>query len=891
MSIIKANGAGEQSTGFYDFEIENSLLFNGSGGLRISSGEANTSYWTLSVWVKRHKFGGNYATIMSATNYGGTYSTDVIGFGSANTMYSIRGSNANSFTGHAGAAVVRDPTAWYHYCLRNNNGTVTRWLNGVQDSTYSVSGTFVGIGRSGNHDIGAYGGSSESYNNHFSLAEFYFINDSGFNNDNNYDYSQFAEFKNGVLVPKENTLTAAQIGDGGWYYEFKQTGDNADSSGVGADSSGNNHHASILGTVSAHCRATIDTPTNNFCRLNNTGRRYGQSYVGTFSEGNLKVAPGGNATNVFGTMAINQIASQGGVYFEVRMDSLDTNRTYFGVIGDNGADNACAAANAGGYSFPIKGMLSNDPRGHFGTNTDGSSTDLRTGNTAFSDGEVIGIAILSDGKFFAHREGTYLKDASGNVGNPSTGANPIATIDLTLGDWVPYLGYNSSFSINFGQDGTFQGNETSGGNQDANGIGDFMFAVPTNCLALCTSNMAEPAIGPNSTTQADNYFGTLTWSGDSNNTRKIATGESGITGTVDFTPDWSWIKTRNGGANGNDHLLLDIVRGVDSFNGLTANDGQIEGLTEAGSTWVNFGDINNFETGGFTVQKGTDASHTLEGINLNSHTYVGWNWKLGGAPSADNSESAGATPTAGSVKIDGSNLGSALAGSIAATRLSANTTAGTSIVTYTGTGSNATVAHGLSSAPDVVMVKRRTGGTGFWSYWGTQFSATTDYIYLNTTAAEDTGGATITNSTLPASTVFSIGTSSFVNASTDTYVAYCFHSVEGYSKIGNYIGNGDNDGTFVYLGFRPTFIMTKRSVGGTSDWIIQDSVRQTVNPSDSWLRPNSIAVEGTTSPDLDLDFVSNGFKIRNNGTNSNISGSTYIYMAFAEVPFKYANAR
>ena len=117
-----------------------------------------------------------YVTFIFATNYGGTYSTDVIGFGSANTMYSIRGSNANSFTGHAGAAVVRDQSAWYHYCLRNNNGTVTRWLNGVEDSTYSISGTGTRIGRSGNHDIGMYGGSSEDYNNNFSLAELLTIN-------------------------------------------------------------------------------------------------------------------------------------------------------------------------------------------------------------------------------------------------------------------------------------------------------------------------------------------------------------------------------------------------------------------------------------------------------------------------------------------------------------------------------------------------------------------------------------------------------------------------------------------------------------------------------------------------------------------------------------------
>ena len=284
-------------------------------------------------------------------------------------------------------------------------------------------------------------------------------------------------------------------------------------------------------------------------------------------------------------MAINQIASQGGVYFEVRMDSLDTSRTYFGVVGDSGVNNQNAAANAGGYTFPIKGMLSQDPRAHFGTNTDGSSTDLRTGNTVFSDGEVIGIAILSDGKFFAHREGTYLKNASGNVGNPSTGANPIATIDLTLGDWLPYLGYNSSFSINFGQDGSFQGNETSGGNQDGNGIGDFMFAVPTNCFAICSSNMAEPTIGPNSTTKAFEHFDTVLWSGDNTDTRNIT--------DYGFQPDWAWIKNRTTDGS---HVLFDSNRGVsNSINtALTSNNTDAEGLGDAVTTSAQLGGISAF---------------------------------------------------------------------------------------------------------------------------------------------------------------------------------------------------------------------------------------------------------------------------------------------------------
>ena len=838
MSIIKSNGAGSGASGtFYDFEVQNSLLFNGSGGLRINSGEANTSYWTLSFWIKRHKLGGNYCTVMSAMNYASTYSLDVIGFGSANTMLSIRGSNANAFTSNFGSAIVRDTTAWYHICLRNNNGTVTRWLNGVQDSQYSISGTGTRIGRSGNHDIGAYGGSSEDYNNNFSLAEFYFINDSGFNNDNNYDYSQFAEFKNGVFVPKENTLTAAQIGDGGWYYEFKQTGDNADASGVGADSSGNNHHASIIGTVSAHCRATIDTPTNNFCRLNNIGRRYGQSYVGTFTQGNLKVASGGNATNVFGTMAINQIASQGGVYFEVRMDSLDTSRTYFGVVGEDGANNKNVSANSGGYTFPIKGMLNDDPNAYFVTDTDSSgSLNLNT-NTAFSNGDVAGIAILSDGKFFAHRNGTYLNDVNGNTGNPSTGANPIGTIDLTLGNWVPYLGYASSYSANFGQDGTFQGNETSGGNQDGNGIGDFMFAVPTNCFALCTSNMGEPTIGSNSSTQATDHFNTVLWSGNSS-TQDVVVG---------FQPDWVWLKVRN---HTYFHELYDSSRGATKklrSNNTSEEATQADGVTDFTASG-----------GGFSLGAGA-------GGNESGKTYVAWNWKANGNNKTSFSES----------------------GNNPAGTHQANTTAGFSIVTYTGTGADGTIAHGLGAKPAWYFVKNRDVDTHNWIVWHREF-ATNGFISLNLEQDVKSASARFTSNE-PTTSVFYVGSDGSTNADGEAFIAYVFAEVEGYNRFGSFHGNGSTDGPFVELNFSPAYVMIKSTATSSNGWYIYDNKRENYGTLvDAMIYANLSNAEDNGT--RDLDFYSNGFKPRITDTNVNGSGTNYIYMAFAEAPFKYANA-
>ena len=207
---------------------------------------------------------------------------------------------------------------------------------------------------------------------------------------------------------------------------------------------------------------------------------------------------------------------------------------------------------------------------------------------------------------------------------------------------------------------------------------------------------------------------------------------------------------------------------------------------------------------------------------------------------------------------------------------------------FEATGSAGTIAHGLSQAPNFMILKSRDQNGAQWMVY---YGDNTDYLVLQGTDAT-TDGQSTWNDTSPTSTVFSVGVNGgdSNNSSGGSMIGYIFHDVEGYSKFGSYTGNGNNNGTVVFTGFRPAFIMTKR-VNSTSNWVIQDSVRQTINPMDAWLRPNTNDAEGTTSPDLDVDFVSNGFKIRNNGTDNNINGSTYIYMAFAEAPFKYANAR
>ena len=378
--------------------------------------------------------------------------------------------------------------------------------------------------------------------------------------------------------------------------------------------------------------------------------------------------------------------------------------------------------------------------------------------------------------------------------------------------------------------------------------------------SLSTANLPDPAIDPAQGSSPEDYFGTLLWSGDDNATRTIQTGGSGVTGDINFTPDFSWIKRRNGSSNGSDHMLLDAVRGVGSFNALSSNGTQEEGRTEAGSFWTNFGDIDAFTTDGFTVQKGSDPSHTLEGINQSGGTYVAWNWKAG-------------------TSVSGSTTGSGTSQSYTG---SVSPISGFGIIGYAGNGTAGhSIPHHLDSAPEVVIVKRRTGGDN----WAVT-TPDVNRLYLNGT--NDAASINYNWADQDGSVVTLNGTDAFMNATSNTYIMYCFHSVEGFSKFSSYVGNGDPDGPFVYTGFRPSFVMIKCSSAASTFWIMFDVERDTYNVMDTYLQAQASNAESSFPF---IDYVSNGFKHRHNSSHTNTSGQTYIYMAFAENPFKYSNAR
>jgi len=329
---------------------------------------------------------------------------------------------------------------------------------------------------------------------------------------------------------------------------------------------------------------------------------------------------------------------------------------------------------------------------------------------------------------------------------------------------------------------------------------------------------------------------------------KLYTGNGGTNAQtgVGFQPDWTWIKNRSGADN---HALYDALRGANK--NLVSNNTNAEGSQSDGLT--------AFGTDGFTV--GADGA-----VNTNGNNFVAWNWKANGSGSANT------------------------AGSINTTATSVNTTAGFSISTYSGNNtSGATIGHGLGVKPNVIIIKLRSGNGGYWITYHDKVSSApeTDYVALNSTDAVADSNV-FWNDTAPTSTLITLGNDGWVNGSSTTHVCYAFAEKTGYSKFGSYKGNGNANGTFIYLGFKPALVILKGASGSgsTENWSMYDNKRTGFNVDNNVLYPNANSAEGTSD---DIDLLSNGFKIRRATGLLNDTAVTYIYMAFAESPLVASN--
>ncbi len=584
----------------------------------------------------------------------------------------------------------------------------------------------------------------------------------------------------------------------------------------------------------------------------------------TFSNGNLRAENTANGIQTMGTMAVKS----GKWYYEEKYDAdanINDARLQVGVqaLGNFSGlydgeiyikRRSTSARSQGTHVYYLRPNYQGGKLSHptslswdYGNNDSGSSN---TGIRVNAVGDIYMIALdLDNYKLYIGRNGTwYSNNTAGATGSNTdiTQVDGWAIESTWQGSfWTPVLWIAGASSgtagyFNFGQDSTFGGQISAGGNQDSNSLGDFAYSVPSGYLAWNTSNLPiSDDIDPAQTD--DNFpqknFNTVLYTG---------TGSSNAISGLGFQPDLVWLKQR--GSSGS-NMLLDTNRGTNAR--LSSNNSNDERTASSYFT--------SFDSDGFTVTGNDSIS------NVSSGTFVGWCWRANGGTTATNND-----------------------GSITST-VQANIKAGFSIVTYTGSGSTDTIGHGLTQKPDFIITKNRDGAYSWTTTHKSMNSggepANNGRIYLNSTGAYGVGNnlydfGSFTNS------VFAVnGGDNNLNASGSDYVSYVWHSVEGYSNFGSYVGNGSTNGPFIYTGFRPRMIFVKRS-STTGGWWVFDSARDTFNPVNKYVGWHD---SGSESSGSNFDFTSAGFKLRTSDGDFNGSGSTIIYGAWGDVPFKYNN--
>ena len=577
-----------------------------------------------------------------------------------------------------------------------------------------------------------------------------------------------------------------------------------------------------------------DTPTNNFCTWNPINGN--QS---SMSEGMMAAVGDTGSSYARGPNGTFGVMT-GKWYWEEYITAKGTNSWVGAVPASRGrpdeTDNEYIDGSIWYRSTGVKVLGSGS-----------GSTSTAYGDT-YDTADIIGVALdLDNDAIYFHKNGTWQ-----NSGVPTSGASRTnaAFTDFSGGEDSPlghfitgFCGYGSAaVSANFGQDGTFAGVKTAQGNADSSGKGDFYYSVPSGYNSLCIDNLPEPTIKDSNTNfDAQRYTGTGA-------SKAITTG---------FQPDMVWGKQRNGSSS---NCVMDVVRGLSSTL-KTNSDAAVEAASDVITAW---------DSDGFTL--GTSA--TGPNMNINTNTFVAYSWKGGGTGVANTTGSLNST-------------------------VSANTTSGFSVVKFTGDNSAAsTVGHGLSSAPDMILVKQMTDSSTDWCvYFNTDNAGNGKALLLNTTAIYSVA-TSYWNDTSPTASVFSLGTSNDTNENTKDHIAYCFTAVEGFCKIGGYVGNGSTSGQVIYTGFKPEFVMVKRTDStssanwGTSVAAIggPDNVYNTIAHSLAANEANGESNFGGLTSNIQ-DYGSNYFKFRNGGAYGNADGGTYLYIAMAQRPYNYSRSQ
>ena len=768
--------------------IEKCLRFNGDDAKKMSrTFGTNTSDTTktLSFWMKRGKIGSYQIP------FGTTVSGNIEGYIRINNDDTLQLEDRNASDGTSDCRrittrVFRDTTSWYHIMLvlDSTQGTEADrakfYVNGTQatiSSSISIAQdySFQFFRSSAVNFIGVNGNSSNYFDGY--LAEVNFIDGQALGP----EYFGFTEFQTGAWKPRGYQ---GSYGTNGFRLDFL---DKTDNQTLGLDKSGRGNHFATDNFSSVH-DTLIDTPTNNFCVLNQLNR----TNDANVTDGNMIMTNGSNDESVAGTFPI----FTGKWYYEVYKKSTEN--------GEYGIDSVYRnLSNSTDVHSNTKVCFRSN--GGDQTNGAGSAISLTGSSSGQTGAGVIGIAVDMDNKKI------WYTDLSGNwfnSGVPATNTNAafdFSSVSAADGA-VPYFfcgtGTGDSIFLNFGQDPHFAGSQTGdevGSYTDKNGNGLFKYSVPNGYLALCSKNLPQ-TVAPDETApilNPDQHFKALLYTG---------TGSSHIVEGLKFQPDLVWVKGRD--TNGYEPMMIDSVRGGD--NSLVTSDTASESTHGGRSmTFYNRG-----------VRWNSDSGN----CNANGEDYVLWCWK-GGGTAVTNSD-----------------------GSVDA-QVSANPAAGFSVVTYSGSG-NRTIGHGLNRAPEMIIMKGRNvtdqwtvghrflnGGSNAWNY-GTPLQSTTN-IQTN---------STFWNNTAPTDTVFSRGS---WNAGYNM-ISYCWHSVEGYSKFGTYNGNGNANGPFVQCGFRPAFVLTKMVDTMGENWTISDSSRSTFNPVDLFLRPDETTSDTSGAATMDF---------------------------------------
>jgi len=824
---------------FYDYSIDQSLRFNEGDSPVLSRTQTSgtTTTWTFSAWIKRSRLDSSLQSGGSAGQdpifcVGENNTNDVImyfqqyGGGAVDCLDIIIRDGGAIRARFVTSRIFRDTSAWYNIQLtcdftNSTQGDRLRlYVNGVRETafgteTYPSDASQITIVNNSSYTarIGQLRADSAYFAGY--MAEMHLVDGSAL------EPTSFGEFKGGVWTCKNYS---GSHGTAGWYLPFD------DSSAIGDDESANTNDFSVSGLTASD--VVLDSPTNNFATMNPI---YHSGVSGDLLEGNLKLDGGGfsNTANGYGAVSTFAIPKDKKIYIEVECTDQTGDLWVAGFATQSGLESGPSSTTVGGSNAITvynRSVMLNGSENDYG-----SSAGLGgLGVAKMAAGDILGMAIDgATGKVWFSRNGTYFKSpTTSTTGDPAGGNHEIGTITGgTTEDVFVVLSANGSTNdlfVNFGQDSV----NVSSAAADANGLGTFEYAPPTDYVCLCSSSLSEPTISPNSTEQADDYFNTVLWSGDGSSS-------NAITG-VGFQPDAVWLKGRNVTY---DHQFFNSVTGATKFLKTNTTGSEITSATS----------LLSFDSDGFAY------GSNLSG-NQSGKTYVAWNWKAGGTAVSNS------------------------AGSITS-QVSAAPDAGFSVVTWVGNNTDgATVGHGLTD-PEFSIVKNRDSGTNWDVCWSGFTSGTS--LNLDTTAAEfspTTGYQQLGTSTITLKNGGSgIGR---VNGTPDDYVAYVFKSVPGYQTVSSYVGNGSSDGTFVYTGHRVRFLLLKIA-SATNNWFIYDDKREGYNQENDTLSPNDTSAEDNS---YKIDLLSNGFKIRGSQNAHNQSGQTFIYLAIGD-SFKYANAR